>query len=262
MLIPEANDRMALKQTSSARTQRPDRQNRFMTGGIALLGLSAVAALAVLAGQSSFEPTQPPDPAITAHNAAPSRGPKVSIVRVDAGGNAVIAGTAAPGAVVTIKTNGSAIGSANADGNGAFAFVTGKPLPAGSQQITLSAQAAGRSQHASVKGVMVNVPVAPNEGALAVLSGKTLSPFRLLDHHPVKALAIGSIDYAGSGSATISGTATPDSQVELFMGSASLGKAIASDDGHWEMHTNALPKQPGTFRLKALGAHGSVVGQG
>jgi hypothetical protein len=234
-----------------------------MTGGIALLGLSAIAALAVLAGQSSFEPTQPPDPAITAHSAAPSRGPKVSIVRVDAGGDAVIAGTAPPGALVTIDTGGAAIGTTTADRNGAFAFVTGKPLPAGSQQITLSAQKPDGSREASAAGVMVNVPVAPNEGALAVLSGKTLSAFRLLDHdHHVKALAIGSIDYAGSGSATISGTATPDSRVQLFMGSASLGKAMTSDDGHWEMHTNALPKQPGTFRLKALGAHGSVVGQG
>ena len=254
---------MAQKQTQPVRIPRADQQNRLMTGGIAALGIAAVVALALLANQSSFEPTQPPDPSITAHSAMISNAPKVSIVRVDAGGNAVIAGSALPGAVVTIQTNGAPIGEANADRNGAFAFVTGKPLPAGSQQITLSAQKPDGSRQASAAGVMVNVPVAPNEGALAVLSGKTLSPFRLLDHdHHVKALAIGSIDYAGSGSATISGTATPDSRVQLFMGSDSLGKAVASDDGHWEMHTNALPKQPGTFRLKALGAHGSVVGQG
>ncbi len=255
---------MAQKQTSSVRIPRPDQQNRLMTGGIAMLGIAAVAALALLAGQSSFEPTQPPDPAITAHSAALSDGPKVSIVRVDAGGDAVIAGTAAPGASVTIKTGDALIGTTDADRNGAFAFVTGKPLPPGSQQITLSASAPDGSRRDSAKPVMVDVPAAPNEGALAVLNGKTLSPFRLLGHHQPKnfTIAIGSIDYAGSGSATIAGTAKPRSSIELFMGNTELGKAAANAAGQWEIHTNALPKKPGPFRLKAIGTPNSAVEQG
>lgn len=247
-----------------------------MMGGIALLGIAAIAALAVLGGQSSFEPTQPPD-ATLAHTSAQQGGPKVSVVRVDAGGNAVIAGTAAAGAQVTIRTNGAAIGTVTTDSNGAFAFVTSKPLPPGNQKITISARLADGSERDAAHGVTVDVPSAPNEGALAVLGGKGLIPSRLLRGTglggaasgapaSVKAspnlrrLAIGSVDYDGSGSATIAGTAMPGSEVELFMGKTKLGKATAGADGRWDMHTNALPKQPGTFHLKALDPHGHVVG--
>jgi hypothetical protein len=243
---------MALNQTRPVRPPQPAQQNRLMIGGIAVLGIGAIIALAVLGGQSSFEPTQPPDPATTAHGSTSSN-PVVSVVRVDAGGNAVIAGTAVPSATVTIMTNGTAIGTATADRNGAFAFVTSRPLPAGAQDITLSARLPNDAQRATLHGMMLNVPVAPNEGALAVLGGKNLAPSHLLGQLEAKTrAAIGSVDYAGSGSATIAGTAKPDTRVELFMGKTMLGKTTTGQDGHWEMYTQALPKQPGRFHLKAM----------
>lgn len=232
---------MAINQTDPV--QKPlEHQNWLMLGGIALLGIASISALAVLGGKSSFEPTQPPytPPAHTA--TAPSHFPQVSVVRVDAGGNAVIAGSAAPGEKVTIKTNGAAIGTVTADQNGAFAFVTSEPLPPGGQEVTLSARAPDGAEHIAARGVMVTVPAAPNEGALAVLTGKNLSPSRLLGHEEPKTgpLGIGSVDYSGSGSATVAGTAAPDSRVELFMGKTKLGKAIAGTDGRWKMHTHCF----------------------
>jgi hypothetical protein len=254
---------MAQNQTQPIRPQQPEQQNRLMLAGIALLGIASIAALAVLGGQSSFEPTQPPNAAGSHTAMAQSSGPKVSVVRVDAGGNAVIAGTAAPGAKVTIKSGDAAIGTVDADLNGAFTFVTGKPLPPGNQTITVSSQILDGPERIAARGVAVDVPAAPSEGALAVLSGKSLVPSRLLggagpspakpNPHP---LAMGSVDYAGSGSATITGTAPPGSEVELFMGRTRLGQAVTGADGRWDLHTNALPQQPGRFHLRAMGAHG------
>lgn len=247
---------MATTQNPQARPRQPEQQNRLMVGGVAVLGLAAIAVLAILGGQSSFEPT-PAEQA--AHHAVPARSgaPQVSVVRIDAGGNAVIAGRAAPGAKVTVSTNGMAIGSIAADTGGNFAFVTSRPLAPGDQEITLSSRLPGGAEHAPAHGIAVNVPAMPSEGPLAVLTGNGLTPSHLFGETPSEApktgpLAIGSVDYSGTGSAVIAGTAPPDSQVELLLGNVALGHTLSGADGRWKMHLQSVPRLSGEFHLKAF----------
>ncbi|HET9148584.1 MAG TPA: Ig-like domain-containing protein [Acetobacteraceae bacterium] len=256
---------MAQNQTQQIQPPPGNTQNWIVIGGICSLGIIAIVGLAVLGGKSSFEPTQPPAPrnaTETVRKAAPS-GPDFGVVRVDAGGNAVIAGTAAPGSEVTIRSNGKPVGKVKVDQSGSFAFVTSKPLHSGAQELTLSDRMADGTKIASSRGVTVNVPSAPNEGALAVLGGSGRNPSRVLSGQGPKAgsLGIGSVDYDGSGAAVIAGTAKPGSKVVLSMGRTMLGTAVAGKDGRWEMRTASLPRQPGTFHLQEMGSGGEVVGR-
>lgn len=240
-----------------------------MLAGISCLGLIGVVALIVLGDRSSFKPTQPQPAHNPAHNAVSivakpaTSAPRFNVVRVDAGGNAVIAGTAAPGSTVTISSNGKKVGTVKADENGSFAFVTTKPLAPGAQEIGLSDRLANGTKLSSDRHVTVNVASAPNEGALAVLTGSGNNPSRVLTGQGPKAgsLGIGSVDYDDSGAAVIAGTAKPGTQVSLSMNKANLGTAVAGKDGRWQMHTRALPREAGTFHLKELGTGGNMVAQ-
>jgi nucleoid-associated protein YgaU len=237
---------------------------------IGALGLCAVIGLAVLGNRRDLEPTRPappPAPHATVHPAtspaAPAGTPSFDTVRVDAGGNAVIAGHAAPGATVTITANGKTIGTVKADSSGSFAFVTSRPLPAGGQQLALSATGPGGETLASNRNVTVSVPAAPNEGPLAVLTGKSGQPSKVLSGQgPAPGtLGIGSVDYNGNGHALIAGTAKPGSTVSLSLDGTPLGTATAGPDGRWTLKVENMPAKPGTFSLKAHDAAGAVVGE-
>ena len=251
---------MATTQNQHSRSQQPEQQNRLMVGGVALLGLAAIGALALLGGQSSFEPTPSPNLAVQ-HRASAPGAPQVSVVRVDAGGNAVIAGEAPPGATIKLKSDGTTIGTTIADANGAFSFVTSKPLEPGDQEITLSSRVASGVEQAPAHGVMVDVPAMPSEGPLALLTGKGLTSSRIFgDEKQERApkggpLAIGSVDYSGTGSALVTGTAPPDNQVELLLGNVTLGHTLSGANGRWEMHLQTLPRLSGQFHLKASRPH-------
>lgn len=229
---------------------------------IAGLGALALLGLVFLGGKQHFEPTKPGptlSPTTVASTAPP--GPSFDTVRVDAGGNAVIAGHAVPGSTVTITANGKAIGTVKADSSGSFAFVTSTPLPAGGQELALSEAMPTGQVLASNRGVTVSVPEAPNEGALAVLTGTGKSPSQVLSGQGPQpgTLGLGSVDYDGSGKAVIAGTAKPGATVSLFLGTTKLGTVTADQAGRWTMRTDKLPAKPGTFRLETTSPTGSVL---
>jgi len=170
------------QQTDNEKPGRPALPGWVAPTAIAGLGLVALLGLVFLGGQQHFEPTKPAPKVAASTIASPSvaPGPSFDTVRVDAGGNAVIAGHAAPGSTVTITANGKAIGTVKADRSGSFAFVTSTPLPAGGQQLALSESSPTGQVMASNRSVTVSVPEAPNEGALAVLSGTGKSPSQVL----------------------------------------------------------------------------------
>ncbi|HQT61628.1 MAG TPA: Ig-like domain-containing protein [Acidiphilium sp.] len=236
---------------------------------IGALGLCAVLGLVVLSNHR--KPETAPPAAATAPAAAPAApatpappaAPRFDTVRVDAGGNAVIAGHAAPGATVTITANGRTIGTVKADSSGSFAFVTDHPLPAGGQQLALAEATPGGGTRTSRRDVTVAVPAAPNEGPLAVLAGNGSKPSRVLSGQgPAPGtLGIGSVDYGASGKAVIAGTAKPGATVSLSLDGKTLGSATAGADGRWTMKIGQMPTKPGTFSLKAQDAKGGVIGE-
>jgi nucleoid-associated protein YgaU len=82
--------------------------------------------------------------------------PAFDIARVEAGGDAVIAGRAAPGATVDLLRGGERLDQAVADASGEFVMVPPR-LPAGSYELTLSAKSSDGTVTSSKHGVAVTV---------------------------------------------------------------------------------------------------------
>jgi nucleoid-associated protein YgaU len=103
-----------------------------------------------------------PPPAPAADPSVPS----FDLARVEAGGDAVIAGRAAPGATVDLMRNGERLDRAVADASGQFVMVPPR-LPAGSYELTLSAKSADGTVALSKQGVAVTVKEADlNTGSI------------------------------------------------------------------------------------------------
>jgi nucleoid-associated protein YgaU len=95
--------------------------------------------------------------------------PSFDIARVEASGDAVIAGRAAPGATVDLLHDGERLDRAVADASGQFVMVPHR-LPAGSYELTLSARLPDGTQKSSKQGVSVTVN---DTGAASRVTEKT-----------------------------------------------------------------------------------------
>jgi nucleoid-associated protein YgaU len=82
--------------------------------------------------------------------------PSFDIARVEANGDAVIAGRAPPGATVDLMRGGERLDRAVADASGEFAMVP-RGLPAGNYELTLSAKLPDGAMKSSKHGVTVTV---------------------------------------------------------------------------------------------------------
>jgi nucleoid-associated protein YgaU len=231
-------------------------QNTRLTGlaGLALVAVLAIAGLFYLASRPETNPAPPAPPASAAQApaavpppAAPPA-PQFDVVRVDPSGNAVIAGRAAAGALVTIKNGDAVLGSVTADASGAFAFVPEKPLAPGAQQLTLSEALPGNQIIAGAAPAAVDVPSKPNTAPLAVVSGPAGSKVLSGQGPAAGTLGIGTADYDANGHAIFSGTAAPGDHITLSLGGAKLGDAVAGPDGRWQV-TAQVPKTSGTLSL-------------
>lgn len=73
------------------------------------------------------------------------------VVRIAPSGDVVLAGRAAPGALVVIQNAGEAIGEARSDAHGSWVFVPETPLPPGPRQLSATVVIDG-ALAASVEG--------------------------------------------------------------------------------------------------------------
>jgi len=197
-------------------------------------------------------PTSPPAPVVAAKT-----GPQFDVLRVDSSGNAVIAGRADPGAVVTIKDGDNVLGTVTADANGQFAFVPNAPLPPGSHQLTLSEALPGGQLVQGETSASVNVAANPSGQSLAVITGPNGSRI-VSGQGPVPgSLGIGSVDYDANGHAIFSGTAHAGDHIALTLNGTPVGTAIAGADGRWSM-TATVPKNSGTLQVTDTSKPGST----
>jgi nucleoid-associated protein YgaU len=227
---------------------------RARSGVIALvlLALLAVSGLVYLGLRPDVAPTPPVVPAPEAANVP---APQFDVVRVDAAGNTVIAGRAAPGALVTIRRGTDVLGTVTADASGAFAFLPDKPLPPGAQALSLSEKLPNGSTVAGPVTASVDVPASPSGAALSVLSGPNGSQMQSAQGPKAGTLGIGAVDYDANGHAIFSGTAPAGAHVTLSLGGKPVGAAVAGPDGRWNF-TAKVPAASGTLSLE--GADGSA----
>jgi nucleoid-associated protein YgaU len=226
-------------------------ENTRVLGGVAALGFLLLCAVGgyFYAGPKLMQ-TAPPaaEPAAPAPAPPPTPAPQFDVVRVDPSGNAVIAGRAAPGAVVTIKGGNAVLGTVTADADGAFAFVPEAPLPAGAEQLSLSEALPGGEKIAGTATASIDVPAKPDTAPLAVVSGPAGSQIVSGQGPKTGTLGIGAVDYDANGHAIFSGTAPAGEHVSLALGGEKLGDAVAGPDGRWSFAA-IVPKQSGTLSL-------------
>ncbi len=183
----------------------------------------------------------------------------------------MVAGRAAPGANVTITSNGIELGQVQADQSGQFVFLPSQKLPAGGQELSLSAQSGSAPAMAAAAPVLVVVPErqAPNAVASAAPSPSLVVqatpglPLRVLQG-PVASdgskLALTLVDYDQDGAIRFAGTAPQNSTVRLYVDNALIGDAHTDAAGQW-MLAPSQAVTPGIHRLRLdqLGADGKVA---
>lgn len=118
------------------------------------------------APQAETPKTETPAPEAAA---APAK-PELDTVRVEADGQAVVAGRAQPGAEVSLKLGNEVLGKGVANSDGAWVVAPENPLPKGAHEITVEQKAADGATSTSEKSIAVAVPEQPGQQAMVALT--------------------------------------------------------------------------------------------
>ncbi len=217
--------------------------------------------------------------------AAPGTGPVVpsfDIVRVNPDGGMVIAGRAAPHAMVSVTADGQKIGSIAADDRGEWVLLPDTKLAPGNHQLALSAQLEGQTAVASQDVVVVVVPqpqvasngqtggqnqtasaaTQPTQPLAVVVPNNNQGSIVLQAPAPPQSglLILQSVDYDADGHLIIGGQAPPGEEVRAYLDNRYLGVAKADQAGRWHIKPEDLV-MPGlhSLRIDEVDANGKVV---
>jgi nucleoid-associated protein YgaU len=215
---------------------------------------------ATTAEQPATTAEQPP--AVSRDDQAPA----FDTVRVETTGEAVIAGTAAPGAEVFVKLDGLEIGKAMANSDGAFVITPDKPLPVGSGALTLESRSPGQAAGTTSKqSVAVIVPAGGQQQPLvAVVSPdqptKVIQKPQSTTGQPAKLVTIDAVDYDAAGNIVFSGQGDQGHSARVYVDNAMVGDAAVGADGRWSFSATAdISTGNHILRVDGLDAEGKVV---
>jgi len=238
---------------------------------------------------ASAQPAPAPAAPAAARKAKADEPPSFDVVRIEKG-HAVIAGRAAPGARVSVLDGSKPIGEATANANGEWVLMPEAQLAPGDHELSLSAKLHDGRTLESERVVVLVVPEAkkdiagrPATGAEALAlavprAAGSSEPSKVLAAPPSAAAAapaapaqaaagalkgalkLAVVDYDESGRLILSGEASPDASVEIYLDNRPLGRAQADAEGHWKL----IPEgkvEPGlyTLRLDEIGPTGQVI---
>jgi nucleoid-associated protein YgaU len=254
-------------------------------GAVAIAVAYLAAAPALSPRVAALLPARPPAaPSIAPSQdqlaaIAPAAGPKVptrrevapsfDVVRVGPGGDAVIAGRAAPGAEVRVSDGATLLGAARADARGEWVIVPEKKIEPGERQLSLVAIQPGsgeavkaeaevvlsvpKRETGAATSLAVLLPTRPEGGARALqLPGDKAGPGN--------ALGLEVVEYDAAGQVALSGHGTPGSRVQLYLDDKPLAAAEVGPDGRWTARPEgAVASGRHTLRLDELGAAGKVA---
>lgn len=116
--------------------------------------------------QAEAPKTETPAPETAA---APAK-PELDTVRVEADGQAIVAGRAQPGAEVSLKLGNEVLGKGVANSDGAWVVAPENPLPKGAHELTVEQKAADGATSTSEKSIAVAVPEKPGQQAMVALT--------------------------------------------------------------------------------------------
>lgn len=195
--------------------------------------------------------------------------PSFDIVRISRNGTGVIAGRAEPNSDIYIYAKGKEIGSAVADRNGEWVLLYDEPLASGPTELSLKSKMPGKFEVFSSDVVIVAVPTREEErfmedetnGVIAILTPRTgTGPTRVLQKPRLvnfaelsKGLSLDSLDYDDNSNIIISGTATKDSHIRIYVDNTYLSEVEVSDEGNWTYSfTQAMDKDEHRIRIDQL----------
>ncbi|WP_291295797.1 LysM peptidoglycan-binding domain-containing protein [Elioraea sp.] len=118
---------------------------------------SSAPAPAAPAENRAAAPTPTPPAPVAQQAPLPVR-PSFDVVRIGAGGGAVMAGRAAPGAEIIILDGDAEVGSARADARGEWVFVAATPMRPGGRELSLRARNPDGSVTDAASTVVLIVP--------------------------------------------------------------------------------------------------------
>jgi nucleoid-associated protein YgaU len=237
------------------------------------LPADAGAADAAASVASSNDPSGPPAEAGAETGAAPS----FDLVRVGRDGRAVIAGRAAPGAEVVVRSGGQVIDRVQATRRGEWVAIPARPLAPGDQELSAAASRDGRTVE-SDQVVVVAVPGATSP-TLASAAGETAAP-----EEPVAVLlardgqgtgrvlqapgrlsaegtlALMTVSYDHAGEVRLTGEAPPGVPVRIYVDNRPAALVVGDAKGAWSSGLGET-LAPGTYtlRLDQLDADGKTV---
>lgn len=157
--------------------------------------------------------------------------PEFDIVRIEKGGNIVIAGRWLPHQNISIMVNGKIVATERTDVSGEFVYAPVAPWKPGNYTIALLG---AEPEVKSTNKVFVYVSEAGAENSVSLLMtkhGSTLlqGPALLQDGD----LRVSKIDYLDTGRIVVTGDALPRLRVSLAMDGKYLGFARVSDHKHF-----------------------------
>ena len=192
--------------------------------------------------------------------------PSFDTVRVEATGEAIVAGQADPGSEVTVKYNGASIGTAIANADGAFVITPEKPLPKGAGALSIEMKSKDMVV-ASADTVAVDVKEGSESTPLvAVLKSDRPTTVIQVPADQKTALSsmatvnLDSVDYDDKGNIVFSGRGPFGSKVQLYVDNNAYGLVAIGPDGTWSM-PGGVPITIGQHELRAdeIGADGTVT---
>ena len=184
--------------------------------------------------------------------------PEFDIVRVDDGGNVVIAGRATPDCTIVVRDGDTVVGTASVDRRGNWVLVPDGPLETGERELSLIAECDDADPVESDRVVVLAVPKQGTGALAAAVSRDGSAPPRVLQTprsgpsaggETPPDVAVSAVDYDDAGDVALSGTAPPGSNVQIYVDNQPIGRATADDSGRWTL-TPERKVDPGSYTLR------------
>jgi hypothetical protein len=188
--------------------------------------------------------------------------PSFDVLRIDEGGNVVIAGRASSGCTIIVRDGDVEIGRATADRSGEWVLVPEENLPAGERQFSLFAECEGADPIQAERVIALVVPERKGPAVAVAVPRVGDGKAEVLQRPGLdgSSAAVGAIDYDDAGNTTLSGVAAPTSAVRVYLDNKFVGTTQADSNGRWSMTLDSKVL-PGTYTLRVdqVDADGQVV---
>lgn len=224
-----------------------------LADGTYVLTATATDAAGNPSGQSNawtiiVDGTAPAAPVITqVVDDVPERTGSLDLNETTNDSTPTLSGTAAANATVTIRVDGVDIGTAVADGLGAWSFTPDTPIAEGQHTLTaVATDAAGNISDVSNSWGIIIDSVAPDAPVIT----------QVVDDVPERLGALNSGDSTNDTTPTLNGTAEPGSTVTIRQDGVDLTTIVIDSSGTWT-YTPTTPLVNGTYTFTAVTTDGA-----